>query len=227
MIRVIILLHFFIFLLSNSVPANNNIASIIRGIQKNYAHLPGFRISYKREVITRTMSFLGNQIKGDIATGKIFFRPPYSLKLEQEKPQPETIIAGKETVWWYIPGEKRVYKYPSGKFGKELMLLSDIFRGLINVDDNFTVSLLTQDKQGEYRIKLIPQPPWEEINSIIITVTNRFEIHRINIQNQLGGVTRFELDDLAMMDKFDDGFFIFEIPKGVQVIQDNGLSLTP
>jgi len=117
------------------------------------------------------MSMLGDQVKGDIASGTIFFKHPYSLRLEQEKPKAETIIANNDTLWWYIPGKKCAYRYPAKDFGKELRLLSNIFRGLSEVENSFQVLLQDRNKSGEYEIELIPDPPWQEINKINLTVT--------------------------------------------------------
>jgi outer membrane lipoprotein carrier protein len=202
------------------VLGSDNLAGVLEGIRNKHNHLPGLTVNYTREVITRSMSMLGNQVKGDMAAGRIYFRPPYFLRLEQATPQAETIIADGETLWWYIPEKKQAHQYPFLKFGKELKLLSDIFRGLVRVEENFQVAMPMQEEQGEYKIELRPDPPWQEIDRIVLTVTGNYDIGQVDIHNQLGSITRFRLEGLAEREKFDENFFHFTAPEGVKLVKE-------
>ncbi|HDM09222.1 MAG TPA: hypothetical protein ENF92_01755, partial [Desulfobacteraceae bacterium] len=44
---------------------------VLEGIHNHYKADNGLVIDYRREVKTRTMSMLGNKVKGDLASGKI------------------------------------------------------------------------------------------------------------------------------------------------------------
>jgi outer membrane lipoprotein carrier protein len=198
--------------------ADESLTTILEGIQKTYGPLPGLSVPYTREVITRSMSMLGAQARGDTASGKIYFRHPHFLRLEQERPKPETIIANKDTLWWYIPEKKCAYRYPANNFGKELRLLSDIFRGLAHVEKSFQVILHDQSPSREYEIELIPDPPWQEIDRIAVTATGQYEIRSIKIHNTLGTTTHFTLGALFEKSDFEEGFFQFVAPEGVKLI---------
>jgi outer membrane lipoprotein-sorting protein len=216
------MLHLLLLLLQGQVLGKDDLPTVLEGIKGKYGNLPGLSIAYTREVITRSMSMLGNQVKGDLATGQMFFKPPYFLKLEQSTPKIETLIANEETLWWYIPDKKRAYKYPSQEFGKELRLLSDIFRGLSQVTKNFQIRMSDQTEQGKYQIELIPDPPWQEIDRIVLTVTHTYDIRVVNIHNQLGTITRFTLEGLTVKDNFEKGFFEFILPEGVELVEEKG-----
>ena len=223
MTRAFVIFHFVVFLFQSSpVLGSDHLSGILEGIRNKHSHLPGLTVNYTREVITRSMSMLGNQVKGDLATGRIYFSPPYFLRLEQETPQAETIIANGETLWWYIPEKKQAYQYPFLKFGKELKLLSDIFRGLVRVEENFQVAMLMQEEEGAYGIELRPDPPWQEIDRIVLTVTGGYDIRQVDIHNQLGSITRFKLEGLAEREKFDKDFFRFTVPGGVRLVKEEG-----
>ena len=223
MLRVfIIFFHLLLLLLQGQALGNDKLSTILEGIKGKYGNLPGLSIAYTREVITRSMSMLGNQVKGDLATGQMFFRPPYFLKLEQRTPNIETLIANEETLWWYIPDKKRAHKYPSQEFGKELRLLSDIFRGLSQVTKNFQIMMSDQTEKGKYQIELIPDPPWQEIDRIVLTVTHAYDIRVVNIHNQLGTITRFTLEGLTVKENFEKGFFEFILPEGVELVEEKG-----
>jgi outer membrane lipoprotein carrier protein len=222
MIKAFAIFYFVIFFFQNSpVSGSDNLSGVLEGIRNKHNHLPGLTVKYTREVITRSMSMLGNQVRGDMAAGRIYFRPPYFLRLEQKTPQAETIIADGETLWWYIPEKKQAHQYPFLKFGKELKLLSDIFRGLVRVEENFQVAMLMQEGQGEYKIELRPDPPWQEIDRIVLTVTEGYDIDQVDIHNQLGSITRFRLEGLAERGQFDKEFFHFTAPEGVKLVKEN------
>jgi len=223
MTKTFIIFNLIVLLFHGSAAfAGDDLSTVLGGIKGKYGGLPGLSIVYTREVITRSMSMLGNQVKGDLATGQMFFKPPYFLKLEQRTPNVETLIANEKTLWWYIPDKKRAHRYPSQEFGKELRLLSDIFRGLSQVTNNFQIMMGDQTGQGEYQIELIPDPPWQEIDRIVLTVNHAYDIRVVNIHNQLGTTTRFTLQDLTVKYRFEKGFFEFIPPEGVEVVEEKG-----
>jgi len=221
MIRAFVLSSLMLSLFCVSpVLGSDNLSGILEGIRNKHNHLPGLTVNYTREVITRSMSMLGNQVKGDIATGRIYFSPPYFLRLEQETPRAETIIANGKTLWWYIPEKKQAYQYPFLKFGKELKLLSDIFRGLVRVEENFRVAMVMQEERDSYGIELKPDPPWQEIDRIVLTVTGGYDIRQVDIHNRLGSITRFKLEGLSEREKFGKDFFRFTAPEGVRLVKE-------
>ena len=217
MVKRLIILPILIFVFNGLATADESLTGILEGIQENYGHLSGLSVPYSREVITRSMSMLGDQAKGDMASGTIFFKHPYLLRLEQEKPKVETIISNNDTLWWYIPDKKCAYRYPAKDFGKELRLLSDIFRGLSQVENSFQVLLQDRNKSGGYEIELVPDPPWQEINKINLTVTKKYEIRTVRIHNQLGSITVFKLGGFTEKEAFEKGFFQFVVPEGVKL----------
>ena len=191
MLRYIIILHLVLSLFVSPAFASNDLSDILDGIQKKYGHLPGLSVTYTREVITRSMSTLGSQVKGDLATGRIYFKPSHYMRLEQETPRSETIIYNGDILWWYIPGKKCVYK----------------------------VSIIDQKDTGEFLVKLRPDPSWENIDYMVLTLTSSNDIQGVDIHNQLGSITRFRLEKLTPKEKFEKGFFQFVVPKDVQLVE--------
>ncbi len=227
MFRMITVISLFFLLLPGTVQAEGNLDSILEGIQNNYKAMHGLKINYKREVITKTMAMLGDQIKGDLAAGDMYFKPTNFLKLEQKTPKEEFVISNEETLLWYIPDQKTVYKYSAREFGKELRLLCDIFRGLVQVKDRFRVSLLNPNEQGEYQVEMIPATPWQSINRIILSVSKEYKIRIVGIHYQLGAVTIFTLNNVTEKKDFDKDFFNFTVPTGVVLIEEKGTNILP
>jgi outer membrane lipoprotein-sorting protein len=213
---------FLLIFMGGASAHGQELSKILEGIQKRYGHLPGLTLHYSREVITKSMAMMGGKVRGDLATGQIHLKPPYFLRLEQDTPKKETIITNGETLWWYVPDENVVHEYPARKFGRELRLLSDIFRGLSQVEKSFQVLLEGQDQEGNDQIRLIPTTIWQEVESVEVTVTKDYEIRTVEIFNPLGTRTRFVLTEPSIQESFPKDFFEFSIPDGTKVIREQG-----
>ncbi len=224
MFRRITIISLCLLVFQGTASGSDDLPRILDGLKKNYGGLDAISIPYAREVVTRSMVMLGNQAKGDLATGTIYFRAPDLLRLEQEKPRVETIIANSMTMWWVIPAKKTVYEYKTEEFGKELRLMTNILRGLAQVEDSFYVKLQEKDEAkekespGVCKITLIPNPPWEEIQKIDVTVGDDFHIQTVKIYNFLGSVTIFTLEKFTEIHTLDKRFFTFTAQKGMKVI---------
>ena len=217
----IILLFILLLWPWNLVSADDQLAGILEGVQNRYGPLPGLAVSYEREVITRSMAMLGLQTKKDLASGKIYFKPPHFLRVEQETPKSEAVIINGDTLWWYIPHKKQVYRYPSHKLGQEMQLLSDIFQGLRGVESRFKVTLTAYGTEMGHELILNPDPPWEQIEHIKLWVDPEdSHIRVLETYNYLGGLTRFALEEPSAQGEFEKDFFHFLIPNGVTVIEE-------
>lgn len=218
--KILLLIPALILLAHPPAFAEGALSNILQGIKNRYGTSSGLSVPYTREVITRSMSMLGNQAKGDPASGIIYFKPPHFLRLDQEKPGHEIIIANDNILWWYIPDKKEAHRYRAKDFGRELRLLSNIFRGLAEVKDSFKVQLQEKDEKGDYQIVMIPDPPWQEIDRIALTVSPEYEIRAVRIFNALGSVTRFNLGNFTIGKTFEKGFFEFVAPPEVKIIAE-------
>ena len=208
-------------LLPGSVSAAPSLSSLLKGIKHRYAGQPGLTIPYEREIMTKTMSLLEGGIQKDVAAGIIYFKPPRSLRVQQESPRIETIITDGDTLWWHIPEKNEVYKYPSHILGKELWLLSDIFQGLREVTDSFEIMETESDPENLRRLRLVPSPPWPDIDHITLDIDpSSFDIRTVEIVNIIGGITRFILKPALSNDQFREDYFRFDPPQGIQIIEE-------
>lgn len=189
--------------------AGDSLSTILEGVRGKYCSAPGLGMDYRREVITRSMSMLGTAVKGDVAEGRIYYRSPYNLRVEQETPRKEILVTNGETLWWHIPDERITHHYPFEQYGRELRVLGDIFRGLVKVEDSFQVKVVTHDPQAGSAIELRPDPAWEQIDHIRVDISPGFDISRVEIHSVLGTITRFHLKGIRPQASFPQGFFQF------------------
>ena len=91
--KILLLIPLLTLLVHSHGLAEDALSNILQGIKNRYGLTSGLTVPYTRDVMTRSMSMLGAQAKGDLASGIIHFKSPHFLRLDQEKPSPEIIIA--------------------------------------------------------------------------------------------------------------------------------------
>ena len=206
--------------LARALP-DDQLSNIISGIRDKYGNAKGWKAEYTREAISKTMAMLKTAERHDLAKGSLYFKPQHFLRLEQASPQEELLLTDGQTLWWYIPLKKQAYKYSAKEFGKELGLLSDIFQGLKGIKNNFQITLKTGPETTTYHLILRPEPPWQEIDHLeLIMLKQDFSIKRIDIYNNIGGLTRFLFNRWEEKGPFKKGFFSFSPPSGTKVIDN-------
>lgn len=189
----------------------------LRDLGKHYGDLPGLSLEYRREVISGASSTSGGGTIQDIAEGRLYFKPPHFIKLHQLRPGEEHLITEGKNVWWYIPDKKKLERYPASFFGKQLSLLSELLQGFSEGSESFRCDAAS----GECGTVLIlkPDPPWKDVEHIMIELNNLNAIRSISIRNHLGSTTRFVFGEMQVIEAFDEDFF--KPPDGVR-IEDQG-----
>jgi outer membrane lipoprotein-sorting protein len=196
-------------------------AAIIDGIRTRYGNDQGLSALYTREAVSKTMATLGITERRDIAEGRLYFKPPCSLRLEQKSPQEELLLTNGETLWWYIPEKQEAYKYPADSFGKELRLLGDVLQGLKDARTNFAISYTESLEGATYRLMLRPEPPWKDIDHLeLIIGKDDFVIKQLDIVNTIGGLTRFMFSDMKEGLPSQEDLFSISIPPGTRLIME-------
>jgi outer membrane lipoprotein-sorting protein len=198
---------------------DDQVTAITNGIRARYGNAQGLTTLYTREAISKTMATLGIAERRDVAEGRLYFRPPYLLRLEQASPQEELLLTDGQTLWWYIPGKQEAYKYPADTFGKELRLLGDVLQGLKDARNSFTITSIDAPGAATYQLGLRPNPPWTDIDHLELTIRkDDFVIEQLDIVNTIGGLTRFMFSDMQKDLPLQQGLFSFSAPSGTKLI---------
>jgi len=198
--------------------AQGSLQARFQAFQDRYRGLKGVEIPYERVVITASMAMLGQDISGDAAQGAIFFAPPQKLKLVQEQPTQEIILADGQYLWWYVPAQKKVYRYAPETFGKEMGLLAGLLGGLERVEQDFEVVLTAEPAPDNLRIDLRPLNPHADIDRLVVDLDAVCDIQQLLIVSPLGSKTRFRFGPLREVAGFRPHFFQFEVPRGVELV---------
>ena len=205
----------------SALAADPALSAILEGIRKRYGSAPGLTLNYEREVITKSMAMLGDQVKAETAAGLIHYKSPHLLKFQQETPTKEILVTDGNALWWYIQAKNQAHRYSSHQLSQEVKLLGDIFQGLRGVEQSFVILQKGEDDKGALILEVTPSPSWGDIDHIDLTLTpGSFHIQKVEIYNLLGGLTRFKLGDSIKEEKFKDDFFKFTPPAGTRIIEE-------
>jgi len=205
----------------NAWAAEPKLATILEGIRKRYGLVPGLTLAYEREVITKSMAMLGDQVKAEVATGLIHYKAPHALRFQQETPTKEILVTDGNVLWWYIQAKNQAHRYSSHQLSQEVKLIGDIFQGLRGVEQSFVILQKGEDDKGALMLEVTPSPSWGEVDHIDLTITpGSFHIQKVEIYNLLGGLTRFKLGDSIKEERFKDEFFKFSPPAGARIIEE-------
>ena len=220
--RIFFALFLFVIVstLLGKVSSDDQLSTIMDSIRQRYGEATGLNAEYTREAISKTMVALGVTERHDVAQGRLYFKSPHSLRLEQVSPQEELLLTDGETLWWYIPEKKEAYKYSAEKFGKELRLLGEVLRGLKGSKDNFLIDLTQDPETKTHQLILRPEPPWQDIDHLeVVLGQGDLVISEVNIYNSIGGLTRFFLSDWQENVPLHEASFTFSPPPGIEIIE--------
>ena len=219
-LRFFISLLFFMLLACPFVNAESKVSQILKDVVENHKQFTeGMSVPYQREILTKSMAILEEDIGLDKASGIFFFKEPNFLKVQQDTPGREYVISNGKSIWWYVPDEKTAYRFDN--MGKELSILSMIFTGLKNPEDDFYVTIAGPENVKECILTLTPKESLEEIDFIKVTLSEKkYNITRIEIIDIAGNLTRFKLGEFEQKKDLDDSFFDFKVPDDVKVIEE-------
>ena len=154
--------------------------------------------------------------------GQVWLKTPNKFKWEYAEPAPQLISANGESVWIYDEDLDQV------TIKKQQNTQNPIYV-LLNkqeTEKNFNLKLLAKvegNKEGENWIEMTPKTPGDDIKTVWLGIDDN-NLKVIKLKNQMDNIVIFEFENIIKNPELAEGFFTFEVPKGIDVIQDSGFS---
>jgi len=190
-------------------------------IQKRYQGVKSLAADY-----TRASRFvaLGAQGSREVrASGRLLWARPVKLRLEQDSPRRELIIAGGGVAWWVRPQRKRADLYPLDRFTGGLVSLLDALGGLSRLDRDFKVSLAAPEMAaeapaGSLVLSLEPRYQRADLKRLVLWLGPRDLLLRgFAIYNLVGDVTIYRLERVRINVPAPAGDFAYQPPVDYRV----------
>ncbi len=208
---ILLILLLFAFFLSYSLlltaaSANNTVESLVETIQNKNRQIAGMQGNFSQT------SYLKDLDRTEKYEGEFFIKKPSNMKWSYSDPRDEEItISGNET-WIYKKSEKQVLKTTFSKdaYGQVPIAL---LGSLNNLKDDFDITLV---KDGTLELK--PKKQMGFMDKIHLeTSSNDFPVKTFTIFDTAGNIIVIEIRRVKINPGFDDAFFIFKVPPGVEV----------
>jgi outer membrane lipoprotein carrier protein len=214
------------FLAAAGAPASDRVASdpLVHALQEKLDHLGALKGRFMQSLDSRSLG------RPRAEEGRFFIKKPAMMRWEYEKPEAKLAITDGATTWLYLPEDREAHR---GSFadleggGAVALLLA----GRMRLDRDFTSRRLTGAEleeagpagaAGASVLELKPVKATEEFERLIVSVDpERLQIRRLCLVDPVGDRMVFELYDLTENPVLSDTLFHFDVPPGVEVVEDH------
>ena len=208
--------------LSKEVSGLKDIDSVLMEIEKANS---AFKTLKANIVYTRTITLLEST---ETSQGEMSYKKPKKLYLKFYPPRNEINIMDGKYVWVYHPAEKQVEKYEMnhGKQSSQGMSFFEFGYGesVSAAKKDYKITLQDtkeDDKKRHYILDLKPNDPNSQYSDIRLWVEEGFWLPgKIELYESGGEVVNIiELKDIKLNKGMSDKLFIFDVPRGIEVIE--------
>lgn len=187
-------------------------------VQKTYEGVKDLSADFEQ------VALLGAAGLGPKQTGTIEVKKPGKMRWEFETPEKKSLVSNGKTLWMYDGEENQVIV---NEFMQETTSVTalNFLEGLGDLKKSFTVALATAPADATVKdavfLTLTPKDTVDvQFTSILLAVDRKTGLaHEVFLTNPLGQQTRLTLAKLVKNKGLPDSRFVFEIPKGAEVIK--------
>ncbi len=213
-------------LLALALPALAETPSqLARRVQKANQKINTLSASYLR--LSRFVAVgpnAGRQVK---ATGRLLWSRPWNLRLEQDQPRQQLVVATAETVWWVRAARKRADVYPTSRFTSGLKPLMEALGGLASLEDTFVVAKPTRQEAAALAdtltLALEPKIKRADLVRLVVWFDRRSLLPRgFRMVTLVGDVTDYRLREVKVNQPLPAGAFSYKPPPDFKVRDHRG-----
>lgn len=153
-------------------------------------------------------------------SGELTIKKPGRMRWEYTRPSRKSYVSDGTTVYWYVPADKQVTVMQLEQADQQqTQILFLMGRGDLARD--FKITFTTEvDKMHEdsYMLRLVPNEE-QQFDYLVLEVNPRdYYVERLLSFDPLGNVMEYRFINIHQ-DDVKDNFFTFEVPRGVEVVQ--------
>ena len=208
--------------LSREIAKPKNLGDILSEMEKANTAFKTLKASI---VYTRTITLLEST---EISEGELSYKKPKRMYLKFYPPRNEVNVVDGKYVWVYHPSEKQVEKYEMIDSRQSSQGVSFFEFGygesVEAAKKDYTITLLDTKEDGKkrfYILDLQPKDPKAQYSGIRLWVEEGVWLPgRIELYESQGEVVNvIELKNIKLNKGMSDKLFVFDVPRGVEVVE--------
>lgn len=195
---------------------STDVASAARAVDEHYNRLKTFKGSfvevYQSPGISRSES------------GTVWLKKPGRMRWEYHEPKEKLFLTDSENAYFYVAGDRQARKTPLNKIDDIRSPLRYLL-GKTKLEKELDHLSLAPDiaplEPGNLVLRGVPKGMTDRINEVLLEISPAHLIARIVVQGLDGTTTDFRFSGMEENIPLADSLFRFNLPPGVQIIQDN------
>jgi outer membrane lipoprotein-sorting protein len=201
-------------------PSQAQANALAAKVQARYQQVTSLAADYQRKsVFVATGQDVERTVVGG---GHLLWSRPLALKLDQNEPRRELIVAQNAQVWWVRPERGRADLYPLDRFTSGLRSLLDALGGLARVDEAFVVEPPAAgealDGEEGLTLALKPKEARADIKRLVLWFDEReLLIKGFRIVSLIGDVTEYRLTQVQANPRLGADAFSYAPPADYKV----------
>jgi outer membrane lipoprotein carrier protein len=211
-----------VLLLTASLPARTaeqTAGELATALQKKYDGIRDFSADF-------THRYRGGVLKKELSEkGRVLVKKPGKMRWDYTAPEPKTFVSDGSRIYSYIPQDKQVMvsKVPPENTATTPSLF---LAGKGNLSRDFTPSLVAAPEgspEGVRALKLVPKKPQPDYDWLILLVDpGTLALKGLVTADGQGGTSSLTFANLKENVGLSDKEFVFNMPRGVEIINDAG-----
>lgn len=194
----------------------DSLQTLIDKVQAEYERTNDIYASFTQ------ISHLRSVSKPKESSGMVYFKKPGKMRWEYTNPEQQLLVSDGRTMWFYVAEDEQVIVQPAeDAYGSKTPIT--FLSGMGKLQNDFYMNLLPEsDAATAYKLELLPKQPQPELAKLILTVDPKtYQIVHTAVYDPYGNITDVYLSNLEINVAPPDDVFTFDIPEGVDVIQQN------
>jgi outer membrane lipoprotein carrier protein len=193
-----------------------DVSAVAKAVDEHYNHLHSLQAEF-------TEIFRGAGMDRT-ESGTLWLKKPGKMRWEYRSPKDKLFLSDGKDAWFYVPADKQVRKTPVKKL-EDLRSPLGLLLGKTRLEKELHGLGFAPDVTplipGDLVMRGVPQALADRVSEVVLEITPRNQIRRIQIEDVNGAVTEYRFEQQREDVDIGDGRFRFTPPPGVETIEED------
>lgn len=195
------------------------VEELVAAVKATYGEVNAIKADFIQ--VTRSPT-LGEQKQ----RGKVSLKRPKMMKWDSTNTGGSLFVTNGEKMWLYTPADKTVLVYNDlGAAGGGADMVN-VLTNLDSLGEQFDTKMMTPEEMGNKKsigVKLKPKVESQYKDVTLVFSKKKYEIEEVTVVDHFGVETQITFSQVKINPELDAGEFSFDPPKGVEVINADGI----